>query len=89
MISSSDDLIKRVLHSCEIWNLHLGDLVRAPVTRGIDYPPTWSASLNAAELGKHSTREAAMQRVDASIHNHMRPLLGDWIKFQVDPKRPK
>jgi hypothetical protein len=26
--------------SCEIWSLHLGDLVRAQVRRGLDYPPT-------------------------------------------------
>jgi hypothetical protein len=27
--------------------------------RGQDYPPSWRASLNAAELGKHPTRDAA------------------------------
>jgi hypothetical protein len=75
--------------SREIWSLHLGDLIRAQVTRGLDYPPIWSASLNASELGKHPTRNAAMQTVEASIANQMRPTLGDWVKFTVDPKRPR
>jgi hypothetical protein len=74
--------------SCEIWSLHLGDLIRAQVVRGLDYPPTWCASINATDLGRHPTREAAMQVVETSIVNQMRPTLGDWIKFQVDPKRP-
>ena len=74
--------------SCEIWSLHLGDLVRAQVTRGIDYPPTWSASFNATELGKHASREDAMKAVEVTIIHRMRPTLGDWIRFQVDPKRP-
>jgi hypothetical protein len=29
-----------------------------------------------------------MERVEATIVNQMRPTLGDWIKFQVDPRRP-
>jgi hypothetical protein len=53
------------------------------------YPPTWSAALNATELGKHPSRDAATQTVEASILTHMRPALGDWVAFQVDPKRPK
>lgn len=74
--------------SCEIWSLHLGDLVRAQVTRGIDFPPTWAASLNATTLGRHASRDDAMQVVEAAILNHMRPTLGDWIKFQVGARRP-
>lgn len=75
--------------SCEIWSLHLGDLVRAKVSRGMDFPPTWSASMNATELGKHPTRDAAMQRVESVIGNQMRPTIADWVTFQVDPKRPR
>jgi hypothetical protein len=75
--------------SCEIWSLHLGDLIRAQVSRGMDWPPTWSASINATELGRYPTRDAAMQVIESSIVNHMRPALGDWIKFQVNPMRPK
>ena len=74
--------------SAEIWSLNLGDLVRAQVRRGMDFPTTWSAALNAIELGRHPTRDAAMQCVEAAILNQMRPTLGDWVKFQVDPKRP-
>ena len=40
------------------------------------------------ELGKHPSRDAAMQVVEAAILNQMRPTLGDWIKFQVGPRRP-
>jgi hypothetical protein len=61
-------------------------LIRAQVTRGLDHR---SASINATEYGKHASRDAAMQTVEASIINQMRPTLGDWIKFQVDPRRPK
>jgi hypothetical protein len=75
--------------SCEIWSLNLGDLIRAQVTRGLDHPPTWSASINAIACGKHASRDAAMQTVEASISNQMRPTLGDWVKFQVGPRRPK
>ena len=75
--------------SCEIWSLHLGDLVRAQITRGIDVPPTWTAVLNATDLGKHRSRDEAMQRIESNILSQMRPVLGDWIKFQVDPKRPR
>ena len=75
--------------SCEIWSLHLGDLVRAQVIRGMDFPPTWSASINATELGKHASRDAAMQVVEANVSNHMRPTIADWVVFQVDPKRPR
>ena len=75
--------------SCEIWSLSLGDLVRAQVSRGHDYPPTWSASINATDLGKHLSRDAAMARVEASIGSQMRPTLADWVVFQVDPKRPR
>jgi hypothetical protein len=74
--------------SCEIWSLHLGDLVRAQVSRGLEYPPSWRASINATELGKHPSRDAAMQRVEAAIRNQMGPALGDWVVFQVDPKWP-
>jgi hypothetical protein len=75
--------------SCEIWSLHLGDLVRAQVSRGLDYPPTWSATMNATDLGKHPSRVAAMERIESNIMSAMRPTLGDWIRFQVDPKRPR
>ncbi|HEX6118594.1 MAG TPA: hypothetical protein VFZ03_04025 [Dongiaceae bacterium] len=75
--------------SCEIWSLHLGDLVRAQVTRGVAFPPTWSAAMNATELGVHPTREAAMQRVESAIVQRMRPAIADWVAFQVDPKRPR
>lgn len=75
--------------SCEIWSLHLGDLIRAEAVRGIDFPPTWAASMNSVDLGRHPTRDAAMQRIEAAIVGQMQPALGDWIKFQVDPKRPK
>jgi hypothetical protein len=75
--------------SCEIWSLNLGDLIRAQVSRGQDYPPTWSASINATDLGKHPSRATAMERVEASIGNQMRPTLADWVTFQVDPKRPR
>ncbi len=75
--------------SCEIWSLHLGYLVTAQVVRGIDFPTTWAASFNRADLGKHPSRDAAMQRVEVSIREHMSPTLGDWVKFQVNPKRPK
>jgi hypothetical protein len=75
--------------SCEVWSLHLGDLVRAQVRRAMDHPPAWSASINTTELGSHPTRDAAMQTVEAGIVNQMRPTLGDWVCFQVDPKRPR
>ncbi|HET6159289.1 MAG TPA: hypothetical protein VFE34_13165 [Dongiaceae bacterium] len=55
----------------------------------MDFPPTWSASMNATELGKHPTRDAAMQRVESVIGNQMRPTIADWVTFQVDPKRPR
>ena len=75
--------------SCEIWSLHLGDLVRASVTRGIDHPPTWSAAMNAIALGKHPSREAAMQYVESTIVGQMRPALADWVTFQVGTRRPR
>jgi hypothetical protein len=69
--------------------LHLGNLVRARVTRGIDFPPTWSASMNATDLGNHASREAAMHRIETAILHQMRPTLADWVTFQVDPGRPR
>ncbi len=75
--------------SCEIWGLSLGDLVRASVTRGIDHPPTWAAVINATDLGRHPTRDDAMQRVENAIVSQMRPALADWVTFQVGTKRPR
>ncbi|MEZ5832569.1 MAG: hypothetical protein R3D05_15455 [Dongiaceae bacterium] len=75
--------------SCEIWSLHLGDLVRAQIVRGMDYPPTWSASMNMTDLGKHRSREDAMQHVESTIMHHMGPTIADWVKFQVNSRRPK
>lgn len=75
--------------SCEIWSLHLGDLVRASVTRGIDHPPTWSAALNTTTLGKHPSRDAAMRHVESTIVTQMRPALADWVTFQVGTRRPR
>jgi len=74
--------------SCEIWSLLLCDLIRAQVSRGMENPPAWSASINATDLGKHPSRTAAMDRVEASIVSQMRPALADWVVFQVNPKRP-
>ena len=73
---------------CEIWSLELGFLVRGQVSRGLGHPPAWTASINTTDLGKHASRDAAMQKVETSIRDLMGPTLGDWIKFQVDPKRP-
>lgn len=64
---------------CEISSLHLGDMIRAQVTRGHDYPPTWCASINAVDMGKHSTRDAAMQHVESAIATQMRPTIADWV----------
>jgi hypothetical protein len=75
--------------SCEIWSLHLGDLVRAQVVRGIDHPPTWSAAVNAAELGRYPTREDAMQRVETAVAGQMRAAVADWVTFQVGTRRPR
>lgn len=75
--------------SCEIWSLHLGDLVRAHITLGVDHPPTWAAFMNAVDMGKHPSRAAAMQCIENAIVHHMRPTIADWVKFQVDPKRPR
>jgi hypothetical protein len=74
--------------SCEIWSLQLGDLVRGQVSPGMENPPIWSASINATDLGRHSSRDAAIHRVETAIKAQMGPTLGDWIKFQADPKRP-
>ena len=74
---------------CEIWSLHLGDLVRTQVSRGPGYQDRWKASINGTDLGAYENRDEAMQRVEASITNNMRSTLGDWIRFQVGTKRPR
>lgn len=74
---------------CEIWSLHLGDLVRTQVVRGPRYEDKWKASFNMIDLGAFTTRDDAMQRVEATILHNMSSTLGDWIKFQVGTKRPK
>jgi hypothetical protein len=66
---------------CEIWSLSLGDLVRAHVTRNVGAPATWRAALNAAKLGSHPTREAAMLLLEDRVIGDMRAAIGDWVKF--------
>jgi len=63
--------------------------VRTQVSRGPAYDDKWKASFNATDVGTFTTRDEAMQRIEASIMNNMHSTLGDWVKFQVNPKRPK
>jgi hypothetical protein len=66
----------------------LGDVVRGQVVRGYDSPPTWHATMNGSDLGKHPTREEAIRRVEEKVANEMRDAVRDWSIFQAQPKRP-
>jgi hypothetical protein len=80
-----DALGQRRLRGLSLW---FGDVVRGQVVRGYDSPPTWHAIVNGTDLGKHSTREEAMQRVEEKVANEMRDAVRDWSIFQQLPKRP-
>ena len=74
---------------CEGWSLWFGDVVRGQVVRGYESPPTWHATMNGSDLGKHPTREKAMRRVEEKVASEMRDAVRDWSIFQAQPKRPE
>jgi hypothetical protein len=74
--------------SCEGWSLWIGDIVRGQVTRGSDVPPTWQATMNGSDLGKHRSREEAVARVEDAVMFSMKIALEDWSIFRPQAKRP-
>jgi hypothetical protein len=74
--------------SCEGWSLWLGDIVRGQIRRGIDVPPTWSASFNSTDLGDYATRDEAMARVEEAVVRSMGEAMADWAIFRPRAKPP-
>jgi hypothetical protein len=54
---------------------------------GIDNPPTWLASVNAAYLGEYLDRGTAMTRVEKDIEHAMEMVLHDWGLYQAGKER--
>jgi hypothetical protein len=58
--------------SCEGWSLQIGNAYRASVMQqnhSRETPPTWTASINAQELGVYPDRFAAVTRIEELIES--------------------
>ena len=73
---------------CEGYSLCIGNLLRFAVSarthslRGVE---GWDASLNAYQIGRFETFEAATAAVDREARAAMATVIEDWTAYLADP----